>query len=64
MEKIKEGGYAGNLLDPSHPSSFSFSSLIPRDWAMQMKVGWEQVAFLPLLTRCAQSCFFFFGSYP
>lgn len=29
MKKIKEGGDAGNLLDPSHPSSFSFSFFIP-----------------------------------
>lgn len=41
------------------PQAFLFPFLSLRDWAMQMKAGWEQVAFLPLLTPCAQSCFFF-----
>ena len=35
------------------PQAFRFAFL------SQMKAGWEQVAFLPLLTPCAQSCFFF-----
>lgn len=42
------------------PQAFLFPFLSLRDWAMQMKAGWEQVAFLPLLTPYAQSCFFFF----
>lgn len=46
------------------PQAFLFPFLSLRDWAMQVKAGWEQVAFLPLLTPCAQSCFFFFCSYP
>ena len=40
------------------PQAFRFPFLSLRDWALQMKAGWEQVAFLPLLTPCAQSCFF------
>ena len=65
MKKIKEGGDAGNLLDPPLPTpqAFRFLFLSLRDWALQLKAGWEQVAFLPLLTPCAQSCFFF-CSYP
>ena len=46
------------------PQAFLFPFLSLRDWAMQMKAGWEQVAFLPLLTPYAQSCFFFFCCYP
>ena len=40
------------------PQAFLFPLLSLRDWAMQMKAGWEQVAFLPLLTPVPKAVFF------